>query len=453
MQLNTTKDTKLQSFGFSCIMAIMLLFSSFADAQETEQEQDSTKTTVAFGKILMPNPNSIVSKYTYDPILDRYIYTEKIGDFNVNYPLILTPDEFQKLVLQEKIKEYYKRMADAAAGQKEGSEEDQKNLLPEFYVDSGLFETIFGGNTINVVPQGSVEVDLGILYSRQDNPALSPRNRSNFTFDFDQRISLSLLGKVGTRLQVTANYDTEATFDFQQVVKLEYTPTEDDIIRKIEVGNVNMPLNSSLITGAQSLFGVKTELQFGKTRVTAVFSEQQSQSKSVTAQGGGTIEEFEFFARDYDENRHFFLAHHFRDTYNESLRQYPWINNQGLQITRVEVWVTNRNNQTENVRNIVAFQDLGESEPENIGLNPLGSFVNNPGALPDNGNNKFDPTNIGGAGSYLTSAVRDVTVVENGVTVSVDEGFDYGKLESARKLIQNQDYVLNEELGYISLNQ
>ncbi|MDH7913305.1 cell surface protein SprA [Winogradskyella sp. SYSU M77433] len=434
-------------------MAIMLLFSSFADAQETEQEQDSTKTTVAFGKILMPNPNSIVSKYTYDPILDRYIYTEKIGNFNVNYPLILTPDEFQKLVLQEKIKEYYKRMADAVAGQKEGSEEDQKNLLPEFYINSGLFETIFGSNTISIVPQGSVEVDLGILYSRQDNPALSPRNRSNFTFDFDQRISLSLLGKVGTRLQVTANYDTEATFDFQQVFKMEYTPTEDDIIRKIEVGNVNMPLNSSLITGAQSLFGVKTELQFGKTRVTAVFSEQQSQSRSVTAQGGGTIEEFEFFARDYDENRHFFLAHHFRDTYNESLRQYPWINNQGLQITRVEVWVTNRNNQTENVRNIVAFQDLGESESENIGLEPLGGFVNNPGALPNNENNAFDPTNIGGAGSYLTSAVRDVTVVENGVTVSVDEGFDYGKLESARKLIQNQDYVLNEELGYISLNQ
>ena len=130
-------------------------------------------------------------------------------------------------------------------------------------------------------------MDLGILFTKQDNPTFSPRNRSNFTFDFDQRISLSLLGKVGTRLQVTANYDTESTFDFQNLVKLEYTPTEDDIVRKIEVGNVAMPLNSSLITGAQSLFGVKTELQFGKTRVTAIFSEQRSQSQSVTAQEVG----------------------------------------------------------------------------------------------------------------------------------------------------------------------
>ena len=457
MQLNTTIHKQPLSIQFYCVLAFMLLIGNSVLAQETETEteQDSTKTTYALGKLNMPNPNSIVAKYTYDPILDRYIYTEKIGAFNINYPLILTPDEFQKLVLQEKLKAYYKKMADAKAGQKEGSEEDQKNLLPEFYVNSGLFETIFGGNTINVVPQGSVEVDLGVLFSKQDNPSFSPRNRTNFTFDFDQRISLSLLGKVGTRLQVTANYDTEATFDFQQVVKLEYTPTEDDIIRKIEVGNVNMPLNSSLITGAQSLFGVKTELQFGKTRVTAVFSEQQSQSKSVVAEGGGTVEEFEFFARDYDENRHFFLAQYFRENYDKALRQYPFIDNQGLQITRAEVWVTNRNNQTDNVRNIVAFQDLGESTIENIGLDSYpANFVTNPGARPNNKNNAFDPTNIGGAGSFLTEAVRNITNVESGVnTVNVNEGFDYGKLESARKLQEGQEYFLNTELGYISLNQ
>ncbi|MCA0152704.1 cell surface protein SprA [Winogradskyella sp. 2Y89] len=431
-----------------------MLFGGLVYGQEPEQQQDSTKTTFAFGKLNMPNPNSIVAKYTYDPILDRYIYTEKIGNFNTNYPLILTPEEFQKLVLQEKLKEYYKQMADAAAGQKDGTEEGQKNLLPEFYVNSGLFETIFGGNTINVVPQGSVEVDLGVLFSRQDNPAFSPRNRTNFTFDFDQRISLSLLGKVGTRLQVTANYDTESTFDFQNLVKLEYTPTEDDIIRKIEVGNVNMPLNSSLITGAQSLFGVKTELQFGKTTVTAVFSEQQSQSRSVVAQGGGTVEEFEFFARDYDENRHFFLAHYFRDNYDKALLQYPFIDNQGLQITRVEVWVTNRNNQTDNVRNVVAFQDLGESQVDNIGLNPIpGGFINNPSELPRNENNDFDPTNIGGPGSLLNDNVRDITVVETGINIPANEGFDFGKLEAAKKLQEGQDYVLNSELGYISLNQ
>ncbi|MCK8481939.1 cell surface protein SprA [Psychroserpens algicola] len=417
-------------------------------------EQDSTKTGFSLGRLNIPNPQSIVSKYTYDPITDRYIYTEKVGSFNINYPIILTPAEYQKLVLEEQQRLYYKQKIDAAAGQKEGTEDEQKNLLPEFYINSGFFETIFGGNTIEVIPQGSVEMDLGILFTKQDNPTFSPRNRSNFTFDFDQRISLSLLGKVGTRLQVTANYDTESTFDFQNLVKLEYTPTEDDIVRKIEVGNVSMPLNSSLITGAQSLFGVKTELQFGKTRVTAIFSEQQSQSQSVVAQGGGTVEEFEFFARDYDENRHYFLAQYFRDNYDDAMLRYPFINN-NIQITRIEVWVTNRSNQTENVRNIVALQDLGEFQT--IGLNggvPPAGFLS-PGAsqFPDNDNNAFDPTDIGNGGSFLSPAVRDITTAEQGILTPANEGFDFGKLENARKLEQGRDYELQQQLGYISLNQ
>lgn len=292
--MSTTNFAFLKSYRLLGTIALVL-FSSLGYAQVDPIDQDSTRTGFSLGRLSIPNPQSIVSKYTYDPTTDRYIYTETVGKFNINYPIILTPAEFQRLVLLEQQQKYYKQKIDAAAGQKEGTEEEQKNLLPEFYINSGFFESIFGGNTIEVIPQGSAEVDLGILFTRQDNPTFSPRNRSNFTFDFDQRISLSLLGKVGTRLQVTVNYDTESTFDFQQLTKLEYTPTEDDIVRKIEVGNVNMPLNSSLITGAQSLFGVKTELQFGKTRVTAIFSEQQSQSQSVVAQGGGTVEEFELF--------------------------------------------------------------------------------------------------------------------------------------------------------------
>ena len=427
--------------------------ASFASAQENNTTQDTTSTGYSMGPVKFANPNSIVQKYTYDPILDRYIYTEQIGTFNIKYPLVLTPKEFQRLVLQESMRDYYQQKIDAQAGQKEGSEEDRKNLLPDFYVNSGFFETIFGSDVISIIPQGSVEVDLGVLYSRQDNPALSPRNRSNFTFDFDQRISVSLLGKIGTRLQITANYDTQSTFDFQNLVKLEYTPTEDDIVQKIEVGNVNMPLNSTLVTGAQSLFGVKTKLQFGKTTVTAVFSEQQSQSRQVTAQGGGTLEEFEFFARDYDENRHFFLSQYFRENYDSALLTYPYVQNRGLQITRVEVWVTNRNNQTQNVRNIVALQDIGESD--RIGLpNAPPGFVNvPPGSFPDNANNDFNPERLGEAGNLLTEQVRDITNVESGILVPVNEGFDYGKIETARKLNQGSDYVLNSELGYISLSQ
>ena len=450
--MNTTKLPFCRQIKRYIFLFFAIIFSFNVWAQEPVQ--DTTATGFQLGNIKIPNPNSIESKYTYDPITDRYIYTEKIGNFDINYPIILTLKEFQDLVAKENLRSYYKQKIDAFDGKKEGAEEEQKNLLPGFYVKSDLFETIFGGNNIDIVPQGSVEMDLGILFSKQDNPSFSPRNRSNFTFDFDQRISLSLLGKVGTRLQVTANYDTQSTFDFQNLIKLEYTPTEDDIIQKIEVGNVSMPLNSSLITGAQSLFGVKAQLQFGKTTVTGVFSEQKSQASTVVAQGGGTLQEFELFIRDYDENRHFFLSQYFRETYDKALETYPYFNNGGLQITRIEVWITNRSNRTDNIRNIVALQDLGESDIIGLQTPPAGFFNVGPGAYPDNGNNNFDPTNIGGAASQLNDAIRDVATVQSGITVSnVKEGFDYAKLENARKLIQGQEYILNKDLGYISLNQ
>jgi len=437
--------------GFFKLLAII----GFIFIGQNLLAQDTLVTGSSMGRLDLPNPTSIQNLYTYDPITDRYIYTQTLGNFKIGYPVILTPAEYQKLVQEEQMKSYFKEKIDAADGRKEGSEEKQKNLLPTFYVNSSFFETIFGGNTIEVLPQGSVEMDLGMLYTKQDNPQYSPRNRSNFSFDFDQRISLSLLAKVGTRLQVTANYDTESTFDFQNQIKLEYTPTEDDIIQKIEVGNVSMPLNSSLIQGAQSLFGVKTQLQFGKTTITGVFSEQKSETRTVMAEGGATITDFELFALDYDDNRHFFLSHYFRDNYDRSLSQYPFINS-NIQITRMEVWITNRTGRTENVRNIVALQDIGESNPQNIGLdNPPGGFINaGPNAFPDNSNNDFNPFGInGGAKTLLNSAIRDIATVRQGFTgVQVKDGTDYVSLENARRL-EPSEFDLNTQLGYISLNQ
>ncbi len=453
------------SFKLFFLFTIFLFSVASSYGQETDEVEsetqavDSVKTGFALGKILIENPESIVSKYIYDHKIDRYIYNESVGEFNIGYPIILTPEQYFDLIQKESMKDYFKEKADAFSGKKEGSDEARKNLLPNFYINNNFFESVFGGNSIEVIPQGSVAMDLGVIWQKNDNPSLSPRNRTNLAFDFDQRISLSMLGKIGERLQVTANYDTEATFDFQNIVKLDYTPTEDDIIQSIEVGNVNMPLNSSLITGAQSLFGVKSVLQFGKTKVAAVFSEQRSQNNTVVAQGGGTVNDFSITALDYDEDKHFFLAQYFRDNYDEALSQYPYINSQ-VQITRLEVWVTNRSQLTTNVRNVVAIQDLGEAvqDKTRIGLNngdPAG-FFNNPSLdLPRNDANDYDPELIGFGGA-LTESIRDIATVEAGFNVAgypVNQGFDYAILENARKLEPNRDYDFNTQLGYISLNQ
>ncbi|WP_163408779.1 T9SS outer membrane translocon Sov/SprA [Flavobacterium ajazii] len=445
------------------LLFLLVLFCGNAlHAQVDPTTQDTTKTGFSVGKLELQNPPSVLSGYKYDPVKDRYIYTKSVDGFSIDYPLVLTPKEYEDLLLKESRRDYFRQKMNAVDGKKAGSEEAKKNLLPRYYVNSSFFESIFGSNTIDVKPTGSVEMDLGLRYSKQDNPSFSPRNRSSLTFDFDQRISMSLMGKVGTRLEVNANYDTQSTFAFQNLFKLAYTPTEDDIVQKVEVGNVSMPLNSTLIRGAQSLFGVKTQLQFGKTTFTGVFSEQKSQTKSVVAEGGGTVQNFDLYALDYDSDRHFFLSQYFRDRYDASLKNYPLIDSR-VQITRLEIWVTNKQNRvsttSNNLRNVVALQDLGESQltgmsdSEVVVVNPSTGFFNKPADSPtDNSNNQYDIDLIDKGGA-LNSKIREIVTAKSGfVNGNVSEGTDYSILENARKLTTTE-YTFNPQLGYISLQQ
>ena len=482
-------------------------------------------------KISFPESSIIDNTYSYDPITDMYYLSKSIGNYPINTPLVLNPNQYEKWILQQNLKTYFKQKTQTLNGISSGLEEAQKNLLPELYINNKYFQSIFGSDVIDINPQGSIGVDLGIRYQKNDNPSASPRNRSSFSFDFDQRITLSLLGKIGDRLQLTANYDTESTFDFQNLIKVQFNPpkareafsfyddvnpqssnsfiqelsnienkisgvgeqlkdaktkieelrnmgstyldnpsalgndvsdfldgkaTEDGILQNIDIGNISMPLNSNLIQGAQSLFGVRTDLKFGKTKVTAVFSEQRSQSQQLVSQGGGNIQEFEIFALDYEEDRHYFLSQFFRDQYDSALETYPYINS-NIQINRVEVWITNRGSQTQNIRNIVALQDLGEVQVKNTGLGQeITSFFNESlsGFLPENGANKLNPELID-QGGILTQDIRDISSVNLGFGSEKEkfkEGIDYAVLESARKL-NNNEYSFNSRLGYLSLNQ
>ena len=449
-----------------CHLVLILFATCAVQAQVTPAVQDTIKKGFSIGKITIKDPKSILSGYTYDPVTDRYVYTNSVNGFTIDYPIILTPKEYESLVLKESMRNYFRKKLDAIEGKKLGAEEAKKDLLPRYYVKSGLFETIFGGNTIDVKPTGSVEMDLGLRYTKQDNPSFSPRNRTTTTFDFNQRISLGLMGKVGKRLSVNANYDTQSTFSFQNLFKIAYDPTysasEDAIIQNIEVGNVSMPLNSTLIRGAQSLFGVKTKLQFGKTTVTGVFSEQKSQTKSIVAEGGGAIQNFEIFALDYDSDRHFFLSQYFRNNYDKALEKYPLINSR-VQINRIEVWVTNRQNRitttNNNIRNIIAIQDLGESQISGVADAEIvvkdpstGMFNQLPNSPTDNKNNDYDPDQIKAGTGLLNSNIREMATAQAGFNSTVSEGQDYSKLENARKLNPNE-FTFHPQLGYISLQQ
>ncbi|WP_255402316.1 cell surface protein SprA [Tenacibaculum sp. SG-28] len=408
------------------------------------------------GSLFLNNP----SEYTvyYDEVLKKFVLLEKIGDYTIGNPIFMTMEEYEKFRLNQDIKSYFKEKLDATDTRKKGSKEARKNLLPKYYVNSKFFESVFGGNSVEVIPRGQVNIKLGGIYQNNENPQISIDNQSSFTFDFDQQISASLQAKVGTRLQVTANYDTQSTFDFQNLIKLEYTPTEDDIIQGIDAGNISMPIKNSLINGAQALFGIKTDLQFGKTKITAAFSQQNSQSKTVVSEGGATIEEFEFRASDYDNDRHFFLSQYFRENYKKALNQYPLINSP-INITRVEVWITNQTQNVNDFRSIVAVADIGESNSSATSDNLVNNTVVDPSISPVRvGASNLPYNEVNKVKDLLVEngPIRDVATLTNafadaGITGTV-QGSDYSYLQNARKL-QPNEYTLNSQLGYISLNR
>jgi hypothetical protein len=307
----------------------------------------------------------------------------------------MTPEEYQEYVARKQVQDYWKAKTQSEEAAKAEGRDPENSLIPQITIGQEWFTRIFGSNTIDIRPQGYAELRFGGRLQRIDNPIIPERNRNTFTFDFDQRIQMNVAGSVGEKLKITTNYDTEATFAFENQVKVEFTGDEDDIVQKLEAGNVSLPINSSLITGAQSLFGLKGQFQFGKLTLTGVFSEQRSQTSSMNIQGGATTTEFEIWGDQYEANRHFFLSHYFRDNYEAFLENAPLITSP-VQITKVEVWVTNNRQNTQDVRNIVAFMDLGENRRRAYRVNrPSGPDIFGPGAtngnFPDNQVNLLDP--------------------------------------------------------------
>jgi len=404
-----------------------------------------TGKTMSGSPLYLRTPMSIQQTVEYDHESNEYVFKYKAGDLNYRSPYYMDFDEYWKSDFTQSVKDYWFTRV------KGESFESQSSLIPKLYVGGEAFDRVFGSNTINIRPTGSAELIFGLQINNTENPALPEKVRKNVTFDFDNRIQMNVTGQIGDKLELGISYNTEATFDFQNKTRVAYSGKDDEIIKKIEAGNVNLPLTGSLITGSQSLFGIKTEMQFGRLTMTTVMSQQEGQSKTIEVEGGGVTNKFEIHADEYEANKHFFLAQYFRDQYDEALKSLPVINS-GVTITKVEVWVTNKSNKFEQARNIVAFLDLAEGELRGKSNIFNSNFVhyNPPGIYPNNNINDLYQNLIN---NY--SGIRDVSQVTSVLAPLASQGFtggqDYEKIENARKL-QPSEYQLNAKLGYISLN-
>ncbi|WP_310391238.1 cell surface protein SprA, partial [Hymenobacter sp.] len=307
--------------------------------------------------LVLPLPKNVKLNVTVDDSLTQFDVRERVGaDIDYRDPSVLTYQEYAEYQRREGIRNYYREKAKggvAGPAAAAGTPQAQR-LIPKIYLGP-VANRIFGGSYVDIRPAGSVTLKFGGRYNRNENPALTLRQQSVGDFLFEQNINVNLTGQIGTKLKLVFNYDTKASFDFDNQMKFDYAGEETDIIRKLDLGNVSLPLTNSLVQGGQNLFGIKTQLQFGKLGVTAVAATVRGTADEVRIQNGAQSRQYEIKASQYERDRHFFLSQFFREKYDQALRNLPTIQS-GITITRLEVYVTNDNRTTENLRNVVTLQ-------------------------------------------------------------------------------------------------
>jgi cell surface protein SprA len=389
-----------------------------------------------------PLPSNVTREVEFDAVNKRYIIRQLVGGRQIAFPQYLTIEEYQRLVSSEIKRENWRALSN-----QEVEEVRRTGIIPSLEVNSKSFERIFGGTTIDIQPRGEAELTFLGRINKNENPLFNERQRVQGNFDFNQRIQMDVIGNIGTKLKINMNYNTEAQFDFENQVKLDYTGGEDDIIKKIEAGNVSLPLNTTLITGTQALFGIKTQLQFGRLNVNTVFTQQKSQSREIQINNGAQQNEFRIGGDNYEANKHYFLAQYFRNNYNKALSNPPTITS-GIIITKIEVWITNKAGNTQDSRDVLGFIDLGENNPYNTaqisgaGYSALPSGFTNP-LFPRASNNLLERIP---AGARQTNSNDVISFFQaNGGTDN------FAKLTYARRL-SDREYTFHPKLGYISLN-
>ncbi|MBA3679810.1 MAG: cell surface protein SprA, partial [Bacteroidetes bacterium] len=426
--------------------------------------------------LYLQNPENIKTDVEYNPKTGTYDVKQKIGDMDYRPETYMSMKEYQDYQFKKSMRDYWRSRVAAD----DLNEKPRKGMIPKLQVNSELFDRIFGGNTVDIKPTGTAELIFGLNRNKNLNPAIPQKQQKITNFDFNMRIQLNLIGKIGDKLKVTTNYNTEASFDWENQVKLDYTGYEDEIIKKIEAGNVTLPLNSTLISGSQTLFGFKTELQFGKLRATTVFSQQRGKKQEVTVQGGAQTQNFQINGDNYEQNKHYFLGHYFRDNYDDWMKSLPIINTP-IVITKVEVYVLNVNGTAEQTRNVVAFEDLGEDSAhvfkglaatksgslitpsqyriiDSAGISPAGIDI-----IPrNNANNLYaimTNTVDGLLSDRLLSSVSQklptaaiASNTNNTGSIYMDASRDYNVIQNARRL-NPTEYYYNPRTGFISLNQ
>ena len=261
---------------------------------------------------------------------------------------------------------------------------------------------------VSLSARGNVTVKGNLVFQDQEliRSKVSETRNTHLKFDQTQRISVE--GKVGERISVNVDHDSERDFNWENNIRINYKGKEDDIIQSVDAGNVSLSLpgSQSLMGSAshQGLFGVKTTSKFGPMDVTAIASVVNTEKKSEQYKGTSESQTQQIKDYNYIKNQYFFVHEWFRNGASISLNGVPV--------------------------DIPAFYPLKE------GLHQIGNVVIRNFELYQLDQSTNSETNPGTAFANLQNPEE-----------SNDQTGNFKRLE------QGQDYTLSEDLGFIRLRQ
>jgi hypothetical protein len=217
-------------------------------------------------------------------------------------------------------------------------------------IKSRAFEQIFGGNTVGLNVQGDITIKGGFRNEKRSEVKTAYTRGSDFSFKMQQTQRFTVTGRIGDKVTVNVDQDSERAFDFENNIKLNYTGYDDDVVQKIEAGNValSLPGTRFVTYGGSSagLFGIKSEMQLGNLAITAIASQEKGENKKLTLSGGATEGSQKIQDYEYRRFTYFFLDTLYRAQYRYYARK--WVHTydvpqvfggqRGTGVSRIEVY-------------------------------------------------------------------------------------------------------------------
>ena len=388
-------------------------------------------------------------KVVFDTTALTYTTREMVGQEDVRFPVELDYANYRSAKLEKDLQKNWQQLI--LQKSREQDRQRKGGLGFNIVVPGGrqsAFSTIFGTSDVDLRVSGTADIKAGFDYRKSDQQVSITGKPSQLDPEFKQDLSLGITGTIGDKLRINVNYDSRNQFDFQNQMKLEYTGYEDEIIQKIEAGNVFLQTPSTLIRGGQSLFGIKSEFKLGGIKLTTVMSQQEGQANALNIEGGSEETKFDLRPTDYDESTHFFIGYYFRNRFENALIDPPNIRvaNGFERITEIEVWkLMPTRPEEENVRQAVAIVDLGEAQDILFLANGYTTQT-----LPNRNIDQYDDA----PGGELDAELRDGNAAPGSYLESTKDlsssDFQVGKF---KRLEKGRDYEIDPILGYLTMRQ